>query len=232
MDAVTVIITTYDPGDQSRTKLAIKTIEGLRANLRYPDLRYIIADDGSNQETHIAPLRDALEGAQYEISIVDRKGVGVSKNTALRKTFEVSPYVFMLEDDWYLRETLPLEKYVELMQQRPDLGIVRFGYLGGGMEAEYAGDSLLAYWKLKRGSGVYIYSGQVSLRSKKFYDVVGMHAEGLSPGEEELEFCKRFNGTEGAPDIIWPAALPTMLNSGAFINTGMNVSLNAEVPTT
>ena len=44
----------------------------------------------------------------------------------------------------------------------------------------------------------------VLFRHERFYNSVGYHQEGVSPGEEELEMCKRYNDTHNAPEILWP----------------------------
>jgi len=226
---LTVIITTYDPGDGKRTQVASRTIESLLQHLQYDNLQWIIADDGS-AEGHVETLAKLLEGKPYHISVVPRLGVGASKNAALRKAFETSPMVLLLEDDWVLIQPLSLTPYVNLLIEHEDLGMVRFGYLGGNLEAAFEGDAHLSYWRLKRGSGVYVYSGQVSLRHKRFYDVVGFHQEGISPGEEDLEMCKRFNGTENALAIVWPANIPCTFNAGLFRHDDHGVSLNNITP--
>jgi len=229
MIPLTTIITTYDPGDGKRTQVASRTIESLLQYLQYDNLQWIIADDGS-AEGHVETLTKLLEGKPYHISVVPRLGVGASKNAALHKAFEISPMVLLLEDDWVLTRPLNPAPYVNLLTEHEDLGMVRFGYLGGNLEAVFEGDAHLSYWRLKRGSGVYVYSGQVSLRHKRFYDVVGFHQEGISPGEEELEMCKRFNGTENAPDIVWPANIPCTFNAGLFRHDDHGASLNNITP--
>lgn len=229
---ISIIITTYDRGDGSRTKLCIRTIEGLREHLDVPELHWIIADDGSNKETHLDPIAQALEGTDYEFSVVQRKGVGVSKNTALQKAWKYSDVVLLLEDDWYLRQPLPLERFAALLRNNPELGMVRLGFLGGTtMEAKLRDFGFPnTLWELRQGSDVYIYSGQVSVRHQRFYKACGYHAEGLTPGEEELEFCRRYNGVKDAPKILWSCEFGSMINTGPFINIGMDSSLNAEQP--
>lgn len=229
---VTIIITTYDRGDGSRTKLCVKTIGGLREHLSYPDLRWIIADDGSNQETHLGPIAQALEGTEFEFSVVPRKGVGISKNTALQKAWEYSDVVLLLEDDWYLKYDIPMERFVALLRDNKELGMIRLGFLGGtSMEAKLRDFGFPnTFWELRQGSDVYIYSGQVSIRHKRFYDVCGYHPEGVSPGDEELDFCKHYNGVENAPKILWPCEYGSTINAGPFINIGLNSSLNGIKP--
>lgn len=231
--AVSVIITTYDPGDNTRFPLLYQTIDGLIKNLEYPNLRWVISDDGSpNHDEMMAVVGTKLQNRDLTILNVQRKGVGCSKNSALRDAFQFSPIVLLMEDDWYLDQRLDLLKYVQQMLDHPDIGIVRFGYIGGStLEAYYRGYSPFdTYWEFKQGSDVYVYSGQVSLRSKVWYDTVGYHDENCSPGEEELAMCIRYNGTPNAPKILWPAEYGTILNAGPFKNIGMGNSLNWIMP--
>lgn len=225
---VTVIITTYDSGSGQRTPPALQTIGALKQFLQYPALAWIIADDGSHLN-HLNTLRELLPEAL--VTNAARGGVGKSKNLALAEAFKQSPYVLLLEDDWVLRDLFDLTPHMKLLEDHTDIGMIRFGYLGGGMTANFEGDSLYSYWRLTRGSGVYIYSGQVSLRHERFYRTVGWHKEGISPGEEELEMCIRFNATDNAPDIVWPARFGCELNCGPFLNVGMgSLSTNGVRP--
>ena len=224
---VTVIVTTYDDGSGLRTSLAVQTLLALQQKLIYPNLRWIIADDGSAQ-VHLDTLYKIKPEAQ--VTNAARGGVGKSKNLALQEAFKVSPYVLLLEDDWLLKEPLDLAPHIGALERHSDLGMVRMGYLGGTIIADFDGDSLYSFWRLRRGSGVYIYSGQVSIRTEKFYAAVDWHKEGIPAGEEELDMCIRFNAADNAPDIIWPAMFGCMLNTSPFINIGMNASLNAVMP--
>jgi hypothetical protein len=223
---VTVILTTYDAGDGSRTEIATQVICSLKENMVYPNLKYIISDDGSPQKH-----RDTLQKELPEATMinVERRGIGVSKNTALKEAFKTGEIVLLMEDDWKLVESpFYLEPFVQMFLDYDDIGCIRFGFLGGNMIATYTdyGD-FRTYWHLHKGSGFYVYSGQVSLRTKRFYDAVGYHAEGLTPGQEEEDMCKRFNATNNAPRILWPAMYATLLNKGPFVNIGMGHSLNS-----
>jgi len=59
-----------------------------------------------------------------------------------------------------------------------------------------------AYWDLQPASAMYIYSGQVSLRHKRWYDAVGYHAEGIQAGQEEEDMCRRYNNKYGPNQLI------------------------------
>jgi hypothetical protein len=233
---VTIIITTYDPGDNSRFNLLFRTIDALKTNLDYPNLAWVIADDGS-EHFPAETLFTMLDGYPRTFTNANRKGVGKSKNIALQHAFTHSPYVLLLEDDWVLKEPLDLIPPVEVLRDNYNVGMIRYGFLGGGMEAIYTDYGLTkTYWTLKHKSGHYVYSGQVSLRHKRFYDSLGMHAERdekgkpIAAGVEEDELCHRYNDAMNVPDILWPAHLGCTLNAGAFVNIGLDSSVNAVVP--
>lgn len=226
---VTVIITTYDPGDNSRFTLLYRTLQALKDKLVYPNLRWIVTDDGStNHDTLVETLKHSFK--DIEILNTEHKGVGFAKNNALRHAFEVSPYVFLLEDDWELKDSLDLLSHVQNMLDHPDIGMVRFGYLGGELNADYTRYGDTSYWYLKPASGFYVYSGQVSLRNYAFYSAVGFHSEGTQAGQEEEDMCWRYNALENPPKILWPAIYGCTLYSGPFTNIGLHKSVNAVNP--
>jgi len=233
---VTIIVTTYDPGDGSRTKYLVDTIDSLSKNLRYTGtIKFIITDDSTeeNHEKNVDVARQIVLNDWGDCTIINtnRKGVGFAKNNALKLAFNTSPYVLLMEDDWKLKEPFDLIKHVEVLNEHPEFSMVRFGYLGGTFDASYVDlGPFKSYWKLHRGSGVYIYSGQIGLRSKKFYDGIGWHLEDISPGEEELDMCKRFNACEDCGDILWPAEYGCTLNAGPFLNIGLGNSMNDVIP--
>jgi hypothetical protein len=227
---VTIIITTYDPGDNSRFNLLFRTIDALKTNLDYPNLAWVIADDGSNNFPKDT-LYDMLAGYVRTFIDAERKGVGRSKNLSLRHAFLHSPYVLLLEDDWALKEKLDLVPHVEVLRDNVETGMIRFGFLGGTMEATYKDYGLSkTYWELKHKSGHYVYSGQVSLRHKRFYDALGYHSAQVQAGVEEDEFCHRYNNTTTVPTILWPARYGSVLNAGPFVNIGLDSSVNAVEP--
>lgn len=227
---VSVVITTFDPGDGKRTEIASETLTSFAKNLIYPNLRYIISDNNSpKHDEHIRVITQPLVNNNIEFEVLNVVGgnVGKSKNEALKKAFETSEIVLLSEDDWAFKSPFYLEKYVQLMLDFDTVDMVRFGYLGSTFTASYEDFGLFrTFWNLHRGSGVYIYSGQISLRHRRFYTKTGWHKEGVSPGEEEIEFCQRFNGTEGVGKILWDADYGCTLNAGPCVNLGMGNSLN------
>lgn len=232
-DILTVIITTYDSGDGRRTACANRTLAALKKNLRYDggEIHWIVADDGS-PEDHVRKLM-AYFGSNDKVYVTNAKrlGVGKSKNIALKQAFEWSPLVLLMEDDWELQETFVVDDYLKAFETNPELGMIRMGFLGGEMDAHYSQIAPhIPVWELVPNSGLYVYSGQVSLRHKRFYDTIGWHREGVDAGTEELDMCHTYNQTENPPKIVWLANYAPPLNRGLFTNIGMDSSLNAVQP--
>jgi len=242
VEPVSVIITTYDNGDVTRLRLCELVLQTLLNKLRYPDIRWIVVDDSNEinfdrnkQMLEMCFVRNHVDN--YMFINTNRSGVGTAKNTALRYAFELSPYVLLLEDDWLLKEPLELVPYIRVLAEDTSVGMIRLGYLGSEhetLEARYRRGlpdmPWFTFWELKRGSDVYVYSGQVSLRHKRFYDAVGYHKENDTPGEEELDMCKRYNATDNAPVILWPAWMGAPLGTGLFDNIGLGYSTNNVEP--
>lgn len=233
-DLLNIIITTYDSGDGRRIKLLEETIWALILKLRYGNVHFIVTDDSvpdvHNLNRYIIESIFIAEDKSYQMINTNRSGVGFAKNNALKIAFETSPLVLLMEDDWLLKEPLDMHPYMQLLSERSEFSTVRFGFLGGTMNASLIEYNDRTYWKLERGSGVYIYSGQVSLRHRRFYSTVGWHNEELPPGEEELDMCKRFNACDNCGDILWHAEFGSTLNAGPFINIGLDSSTNAVQP--
>jgi hypothetical protein len=230
-DILNIIITTYSGVNRERLGVAYQTIQGLRDFLVYSGpIRWILADDGS-VDGFINNLLLLLEGREVQVTQAGRGGIGRSKNLALWQAFEHSDLVLLTEDDWKLIQPLNIDQYISVLTNEPSVGIIRLGYQATDVKAEYVGyPGNICYWKLAQGSGVYVYSGQVSLRHRRFYDKVGWHKEGVAPGAEELEMCIRYNGTEGAPCILWPGDISSHFQSGPFKNIGLDSSLNGVNP--
>lgn len=198
---VWVILTTY-----TRTETAIKTIQGVKENLLYPNLGWIITDDGTGGD-HSSRLREEI-GDSYAVHTYDgeRRGVGHNMNWALRKTWELGGELnLILEDDWYCHSPYDLEPAVKLLMNHSRVGMVRMGYLSAGVEANLVSSEDRLWWAFKPSEYQYNYAGHASLRHKRLHDVVGMFEEGLRPGANELNFSGRYNQTPNAPLIMWPA---------------------------
>lgn len=208
---IVIILLTYE-----RTEYAARTIHAACKYLRYPDLRWYIADDGSSQK-HIDTIRTTLEfysDPSYArgISICGSHTIpngtyGANANRAMEFAHTVSPLTLWLEDDWELTRPLDLYPYAALLMEQEQFGMVRLGYLNidvAGLSMGYSGH---LYWWLNRDSpSGYVFTGHPSLRHKRFHDAYGKYPEGLKPGETELGMAWQYKSNPG-PGILYPVAM-------------------------
>jgi glycosyltransferase involved in cell wall biosynthesis len=200
---VTVLIITF-----KRFQLAKKTIESIKENLEYPNLRFHIADDGSGPE-HIQKLFEVI-GNKYPISVTNSERGGLSKNTnmGIEACLKYFDYYLQLQDDFVLTHPLDLKPSVQLLAERNDIGMVRLGRLNPYMSGTVFEAINRYWWLLKRKSDTYVYTENPHLCHKRFPMTYGKMREDLKMGHAELEMCSRFNNSSG-PEIVWPAWLST-----------------------
>lgn len=200
MEPIWIVLTTY-----KRTELAKKTILGLKENLRYDNIGWVIVDDGTEGD-HLQILKDTV-GSSYTIHTYDgkRAGVGHNMNVALHKVFDdlKGSLVLMMEDDWNLEKSFDIAPYVEILLKNQDAGMIRFGYAAPGLEAKLVSEQNKLLWQLSYNGETYRFTGHPSLRHKRFHDQYGYYAEGLTPGWTELDMCAKVNRKDG-PKIYIP----------------------------
>lgn len=223
-EPIVVILQTYQ-----RTEYALRTIAAARENLRYPDLRWYVADDGSQPEHYGAVLdafADLMDGSTVNGQRMlgthsVRRGYGGNANVAWRGAHLSSSLTFWLEDDWVLREPLDLYPYAALLMETTEIGMVRLGILNLDIRGRTWAHNGRVYWKLDREphlEGTPVFTGHPSLRHRRYLDAYGPYPEGLGPGDTELAYAYQFRqGTPDAPGIVWPAELKP---EGVFSHVG------------
>ena len=205
-----IVMVTYQ-----RTREAVITVKSVCENLEYPKAKrgWYIADDGSPHEHMDAIFNELLNvqeetlwGNHNEKFKPDTHFCGQGWNLGLRKAHQYADIVLWLEDDWHLNRRLDILPYVQLLQERTDIGIVRLGGLAVGSDVHIVGHNGIHYLQYLR-STQYAYSGNPLLRHRRFTDVYGWFSEERSPGEIELDMDARFRASPG-PEIWRPADIP------------------------
>ena len=95
---VIILLITY-----RRLRLAVETINSVKANLIYPNVGFHIADDGSGPE-YVDAVRDAIRPT-YSISVSngEQKGVGKNMNLGIHAVLDRADIWINSEDEWRLR---------------------------------------------------------------------------------------------------------------------------------
>lgn len=205
-EPLTVVLLTYE-----RTEYAVRTIKAASQLLYYPDWVWFVADDGSSEE-HCDALAHALEESGRPVwGISSIKGsYGESANRGLDVAFQHGNLVLMLEDDWELTEPLDIWKYAALLMERPDIGMVRMGYLNAGVAGSVIAHQGSLYWALddqeSRKHSSFAWAGHPALIHRRMFEMCGYYPERWQPGETELHMCWQVSEFR-EPMIVWPAEL-------------------------
>lgn len=194
-----VLLTTYQ-----RTDIALQTIRGIKKNLQYANIGWVITDDSTGGD-HLQRLKDEI-GTTYSMVTYDNEkhlGVGHNMNHGLRKIWEMgADLTLVLEDDWLLEKPFDPTNAVNLLMNNADIGMVRWGYLSAGLNADVISRENHLWLKFNANNYQYIYAGHASLRHKRLHQSAGMFTEGLRPGANELDFCGKYNSKPN-PAIVW-----------------------------
>ena len=197
-EPIAVIFLTFD-----RTQYAVRSLQSLKDHLRYPDLRYYIADDGSRQD-HIVTLLDMTTDLNMiGWHTIPNGTYGRNANEAWQLTQQTCQLALFIEDDWELTEDLDLYRYACLLMEDSSIGMVRLGYLNLNMAGRVFGHMGTLYWRLDRDADDYVFTGHPSLRHTRYWQAYGRYPEGLAPGDTELAYGYQYRRGSG-PDIVWP----------------------------
>lgn len=208
MEPIVIILQTY-----KRTDCALRTIAAAREYLRYNDLRWYVADDGS-PDAHVDAVLAALHDAPLAGYHSERRGYGGNANDAWDRADSMSALTFWLEDDWELRQPLDLYPYACLLMETDAIGMVRLGVLNLDIRGRTWAHGNMVYWTLDHAphiDGTPVFTGHPSLRHRRYRQAYGSYPTGLTPGDTELAYAWQFRvGPHDGPGIVWPADYPTM----------------------
>lgn len=202
---MTVVLLTYE-----RTEYALRTIDGVAENLRYPNWSWYVADDGSRSEHHEAVLGRLEERRQKVIGQHNQHmSYGGGANAGVREAHKHGDLVLMLEDDWYLNRVFDVWHYCAVLMQFPDVCMIRMGYLNSGVGALSMTRNGELYWALddthSRNYSSFRFAGHPSIIHKRLFEHYGYYPEKWQPGETELKMCWQL--TPVGPNVLWPADL-------------------------
>lgn len=202
---VTVLIITY-----KRPQVIRRVIQRYEIYLQYAGkLIWRIADDGS-PPGYVEDLQKEFARLGLQATVTDRRGFGANLNNGLREAFKDSDYVFLTEDDWAMLDYINVTKGVWLLENVPEIGLVRYDEIG--IDSRYDAavlkhatlkkkDVWVRYFVFDKGSR-YIYpGGHPNLVHKRYYEAYGFYKEGGEIASVERYFSKVLAEQPG-PEII------------------------------
>lgn len=210
MSPLLIILQTFE-----RTAYALATVKAIQDKLKYPgEIKWYVADDGSPRE-HVEALRAAI-GSDLACIESNHWSYGGSANRAIRFAHDFTDLTLWLEDDWELRRELAILPYAELLWKVTDVGMIRLGRLPKDLDCKSEQYDGSIYLSIQR-TMPYMFSGNPSLRHKRFHDAYGGYAEGLYPGDTELALDRHIREAQSGPKILWDVDLGAY---GAFGHIG------------
>lgn len=191
----------------NRTEYAVRAVRSVCDRLQYPNLAFYVADDGS-EPGHFFAVLAALEekGATVFGSHSEKLGPGPSWNRAIEQSLAHCDLALWLEDDWELTQDLDVTRYVKLLLDKPEVGMVRLGYLAVGLDLHSVGYDGVHYLRVEK-SKQYAYSGNPSIRHRRYFEAYDGYPKDRNPGDCEIAHDAKVRQTAG-PEIWWPVNLP------------------------
>jgi hypothetical protein len=202
---VAIVLVTY-----ARTEYAVRTALSVKKNLVYAgETGWYVGDDGSSPEHFRTVLRTLMDvnifGKHSEDFVPGQRWPGKSWNKAWEAAHDWAPICLWLEDDWKLSRPLDITPYVILLMENEKIGMVRLGGLAINLNMTSMGFNGIHYLQMWRNMQ-YGFSGNPSLRHKRFAEAYGPYNESVTPGDTELDYDARWRVTSG-PEIWWPVEI-------------------------
>lgn len=133
INEISIVATTYAPDGvegEKRVQAFAEAVESWNEHLVFDGtINLIVADDGTDQwESSIQDigLNDWKRGHSAGTRAI-AQGVGGSLNRGFSQAFELSSIVLYAVDDWKLLHDFDIQPWVQLLDERQDVGVVRLG---------------------------------------------------------------------------------------------------------
>lgn len=196
---ICVLLTTYN-----RTECALQTVRAIKQNLQWDQLWWWVSDDGS-LPSHVNAVVNEI-GPSYHVEVFnsERRGVGYGMNHSLRRIFDTTDLVLVMEDDWVLHAPLDLTPYVRTLMNHEEHGYIRFGYISPNILGYLISEEGKLFWRIEPNQETYRMVGHPSLRHKRFHHQYGWYDEGLAPGLTELSMGGKVNQKPNGPNLLYP----------------------------
>jgi hypothetical protein len=190
----------------NRTEYALQVIRAIKEKLHYPDLCWYVADSGSSP-THVKAILDELKDTPVLGWHSEKYSCGKNWNVAIRQSFAAADIFLRLEDDFELTRDIDLGSYVDILQHRENVGMIRMSNMPVGCDLTSVGYDGRIYLNVLKSSEM-CYSGNPGLVHRRFVDAYGFFMEhrGFPPGDYEVDMNYQVFNKPG-PEIWWPVEM-------------------------
>lgn len=188
---ISVVILTY-----KRLDLLRITLNSFLSRNVYPNFEVIISDDGSASEVQSAIKKLPTTKCLF---VEKNLGLGANANRGLRAAR--GEYILQLQDDWeFMGRGDELAQCVEVLEQLPQIGALRFYGVGGFPKVTCFKDIGLRQSKVyiidRAPENIsycpFIYTDTPHLKRRDFHAMLGVYREDLAMPDTEIEFAQRF----------------------------------------
>lgn len=217
---ITILLLSYLI-DENRIEYTKRTIQGL-SYLQYAGkIGWYVAEGSGNNANEINEFLNGYVKTIDNWCIIgshsEKMNPGANWNRGLIECYKHSDYILVMEDDWHLPLPFDITPYVQLLNDKEDVCMVRFGTLTLGMICHVKGHAGRHYLEMDH-KPQYAFSGNPHLRHKRLNQAIGLYNEDISPspGDVEIDFDYRFRQQNDLK--IWrPADIP---GYGVFNHVG------------
>lgn len=170
-------------------------IEQARKNISYPNLEYIIADDGSPQH-----MVEAIRSLPFDKFVFAEKNGGLGANTNKGLAACTGEYIFQIQDDHFILPGFEdfVEKAVKVLQHEKQQGIIRALTNKDFQSFTIAELNGITYriidkpiWK-NGYNGFHQHSELPHFKHRSYHETLGYYTEGTDMIYMENEFSIRF----------------------------------------
>ena len=216
-----------------RTAAALTTIESLGRYLKYPNVHFHIASDGSGETDDGTGRRhvDVMAGeavkwfgdvTAHEMETPPGQfNTGGNINEGIHQaTADGADIHILVFDDWALFRELDLKPMVDVLDTHSQVGFVRLSYYVPGnaglmvgydlprLGGEHMFFRLIRDWSLRNPwhTDTYTVSTQPYIAHRRFFEAYGYHPEHVNPGIAECNLGTQYNISglgENGPQILW-----------------------------
>ena len=220
---VSVVIVTY-----KRLERLCETYWSLRSVCRYPNLEWIVCDDGSPPA-----IQQKIRELPFDKYLLSERNQGMGANTNKGLVAASGEFILQLQDDWKCCEQSNfIESSIELMRERADVSMVQLWRAANfTYPSEYhistSGKKARIFMDypgmVNEGTGFYIYSDRPHVKRSTVMRSVGLYSESIrSVLEVEEEYCRRFEQCADQRVAIIEGL------GNVFVHTGEQESFNRQ----